>query len=135
MEYTIGEVAKKLKINKETIRYYEKIGLLSDTKRDCNGYRIYTGNDVDFLEFIIMAKEFNFTLKEIASLKTTIIGDSGSSQEKQIVEMIDQKINTIDKEIEKLNKIRMVLEKIKTDVYINKDTCYHGKTLDEILNL
>lgn len=39
--YYIGDLVKELKINKETIRYYEKIGLLSKPKRDANGYRIY----------------------------------------------------------------------------------------------
>lgn len=36
MMYSIGQVAQMVKINKETIRYYEKIGLLEDTKRDSN---------------------------------------------------------------------------------------------------
>ena len=46
MLYSVGQVAKKLKINKETIRYYEKIGLLENTKRYSNGYRIYTDDDI-----------------------------------------------------------------------------------------
>lgn len=41
-KYYIGEVVTKLKINKETIRHYEKIGLLSYPKKDDNGYRIYS---------------------------------------------------------------------------------------------
>lgn len=40
--YSIGEVVKKLNINKETVRYYEKVGLLSEPVRDKNGYRIYS---------------------------------------------------------------------------------------------
>lgn len=57
--YTIGQVIKKLNINKETIGYYEKIGLLKYTKRDDNGYRIYTEDDklnnpnMDYLKIIL----------------------------------------------------------------------------------
>jgi len=45
--HSIGELVKKLNINKETIRYYERIGLISETTRDKNGYRIYTKNSID----------------------------------------------------------------------------------------
>ena len=39
MIYNMGEVAQKLNVNRETIRFYERIGLLKDIKRDSNGYR------------------------------------------------------------------------------------------------
>ncbi|URZ08630.1 MerR family transcriptional regulator [Clostridium felsineum] len=50
--YTIGDLVKKLNINKETIRYYEKIGLLSEPKKNANGYRIYSEKDIEMIRFI-----------------------------------------------------------------------------------
>lgn len=135
MSYSIGQAAQKLKINKETIRYYERIGLLENTKRDSNGYRIYSDNDIEFLRFIILAKEYNFTLKEISMLKEIGLSDKNKCDEKEAVYMTDKKVNQIDKNIEELTLIRKVLDKIKTNVIIGKNICYCGKSLEEILNM
>lgn len=135
MPYTIGQVAKKLNINKETIRYYEKIGLLEAAERDSNGYRLYSDNDIEFLKFVIMAKEYNFTLREISILKKIGFSNNHEYNEKDAVNMIDKKINEIDNKIEQLSLIRKVLDKIKTNVFIRKNVCYRGKTLEEILNM
>ena len=135
MSYSIGQVSNKLNINKETIRYYEKIGLLKDTKRDSNGYRIYTDEDIEFLQFILMAKEYNFTLKEILILTEIGFSNKKKYTEKDTVYMMDKKINEIDKKIEELELVRKVLDKIKTNVFIRKNVCYRGKSLEEILNM
>ena len=55
--YNIGELVKELKINKETIRYYEKIGLLSEPRRDKTGYRVYSKEDTGKIRFILIAKK------------------------------------------------------------------------------
>jgi MerR family Zn(II)-responsive transcriptional regulator of zntA len=132
--YNIGQVVKKLKINKETIRYYEKIGLLKETKRDSNGYRIYTAEDIEILQFILMVKEYDFTLKEIAILLTKLFPKVSGLNRSEIRDMVDNKINEIDKKIEELSIIRKVLTKVKNNVLINKDICYIGKSIDEIIN-
>jgi MerR family Zn(II)-responsive transcriptional regulator of zntA len=132
--YNIGQVVKKLKINKETIRYYEKIGLLKETKRDSNGYRIYTDEDIEILQFILMVKEYDFTLKEIAILLAKLLPKVNGLNQKEITDIVDNKIDEIDKKIEELSVIRKVLTKVKNNVLINKDICYIGKSIDEIIN-
>ena len=133
--YNIGQVVKKLKINKETIRYYEKIGLLENTNRNSNGDRIYTDDDIERIKFILMAKEYDFTLKEIAILLKKVFPKSSGLKEDEIIEMVDDKIDEIDKKIEELNLMRKVLIKIKNNVLINKNVCYFGKSKEEIVNL
>ena len=133
--YNIGQVVKKLKINKETIRYYEKIGLLKDTKRDGNGYRIYTDDDIEILQFILMAKEYEFTLKEIAILLAKVFPRVSGLNQNEVTDIVDNKINEIDKKIEELSVIRKVLIKVKSNVLINKNVCYFGKSIEEIINL
>lgn len=134
MVYNIGQLVKNLKINKETIRYYERIGLLRDTKRDSNGYRIYTDNDIERLRFILMAKEYDFTLKEISILLTKVFPKSKGLNQSEVTEIVDNKIEEIDKKIEELDLIRKVLIKVKSNVLVNKDICYCGKSIEEILN-
>lgn len=133
--YNIGQVVKEFKINKETIRYYEKIGLLEDTKRDSNGYRIYTDDDIERIKFILMAKEYDFTLKEIAILLKKVFPKSSALKQDEIIEIVDDKIDEIDKKIDELRLTRKVLIKIKNNVFINKNACYFGKSKEEIVNV
>jgi len=63
--YKIGEIAKELGIKIDTIRYYEKIGLIPKPKRLENGYRVYSEKHIYIIKFIISSKNFGFTLKEI----------------------------------------------------------------------
>lgn len=134
MEYNIGQLVKKLKINKETIRYYERIGLLKEPKRDINGYRIYSDEDIKILQFIIMAKEYDFTLKEVGVLLSKLLPKISGLNQGEIVNIVDDKIKEIDKKLEELKIVRDVLVKVKNNVLINKDICYFGKSVEEILN-
>ncbi len=45
MDYRIGEIAKKCNVNKETLRYYERMGLISEPIRSDSGYRLYVERD------------------------------------------------------------------------------------------
>ena len=66
--FTGGTLANKTGINLETIRYYEKIGLMPKPKRKESRYRIYSEIDFARLKFIIRAKELGFTLQEITEM-------------------------------------------------------------------
>ncbi len=65
---TIGKVAREAGVPVETIRYYERIGLLPDPPRRASGYRQYTAHTVTRLRFIKNAQSMGFTLKEIGAL-------------------------------------------------------------------
>lgn len=52
MQFRIGELAEKCNVNKETIRYYERIGLILKPDRTDSGYRIYSEETVDRISFI-----------------------------------------------------------------------------------
>jgi len=63
MNMLIGEVSKKYNIGIETLRYYDKIGLLSVKRKNNNRY--YTEADIKKLQYILSMKELMFTLEEI----------------------------------------------------------------------
>lgn len=65
---TIGKLANELNINVETIRYYERQGLIEQPVKPKTGYRDYTDAHKKQLTFIINAKALGFTLNEIQSL-------------------------------------------------------------------
>lgn len=64
----IGEVSRRSGCHIETIRYYERSGLLPAPKRSAGGYRQYADSDVDRLRFIARGRTLGFSLEEIRSL-------------------------------------------------------------------
>jgi MerR family mercuric resistance operon transcriptional regulator len=66
--YKIGEVARRANVNKETVRYYEKRGLIPKPDRRRSGYRIFTQRHIEQIKFIKRAQELGFTLKKIKEL-------------------------------------------------------------------
>ncbi len=64
----IGEVAAASGCHLETVRYYERIGLLPKPRRTDSGYRSYSDDDVRRLRFITRGRELGFSLEEIRSL-------------------------------------------------------------------
>ena len=66
--FKIGEVATRAKVNKETVRYYEKQELIPEPDRRYSGYRIFTQRHIDQIKFIKRAQELGFTLSETKEL-------------------------------------------------------------------
>ena len=66
--YKIGEVAKRTGVGIETLRFYEKSGLLDRPSRTASGYRMYDSSILDRLSFIKKAQVLGFTLDEIREL-------------------------------------------------------------------
>ena len=67
---TIGLVAKAAGVNTDTVRYYERSGLLAEPPRTPAGYRQYSASAVDRINFIKRAQRLGFTLSEASELLT-----------------------------------------------------------------
>lgn len=65
---TIGRLAREVGLNVETIRYYQRIGLIAEPAKPKTGYRKYSAEILEQLLFIKRAKQLGFTLKEIKRL-------------------------------------------------------------------
>ena len=61
----IGELAGQAKVSRDTLRFYEKHGLITPDHRSEAGYRLYSDSDIQRVGFILSAKEVGFTLNEI----------------------------------------------------------------------
>ena len=68
MDYRIGQVARRVGMTVEGLRYYERRGLLRPASRSASGYRLYGESDVERLRFVRAAQEMGFTLSEITEL-------------------------------------------------------------------
>lgn len=68
MQFTIGKLGKATGVNLETIRYYERIGMLPAPSRTGAGYRMFKESDAQRLRFIKRGRELGFSLDEIRAL-------------------------------------------------------------------
>jgi len=106
--YSIGQVAKQSGVSVETIRYYEKEGLLEKPERKESGYRQYKREAVDRLSFIQQAKDLGFSLKEIGEL-LSIKSDAKCSAVKQLAQ---NKLDDVEDKIKMLQRMRKSLKKL-----------------------
>jgi Hg(II)-responsive transcriptional regulator len=106
----IGEVAKRSGIGIETIRYYEREGLLQEPERRPSGYRQYDESTIQRLEYISRAKALGFTLAEIRELlELSFAAHTGCDHIRQRAEA---KITDIESKIRSLQQMRRSLRKI-----------------------
>lgn len=104
----IGEVAKTLGITTRTIRYYEEIGLMGPPERLGGGTRMYNRADILRLKFILKLKEIGITLKEMQALAANFDTQNQSFETitPQLVEILDDHINKVDRKIASLSSLR-----------------------------
>jgi Hg(II)-responsive transcriptional regulator len=116
-EYSIGKLSQLSNLNIETIRFYEKKGLLSKPKRKDSGFRIYADEYVKRIDFIKRAKALGFSLKEINELLTIQIEDTTTCDDiKNKLEIKSIEINNKISDLKKMNKsIQILMEKCTTN--------------------
>lgn len=107
-EFTIGKLAKLADVNIETIRFYERKGILPQPERKASGFRLYTESDLQRLNFIIMAKRHGFTLNEIKELLELRVHPQSTCDE--VREKAEHKIKVIDEKLRELKRIKKALQ-------------------------
>lgn len=106
----IGEIAKRSGIGVETIRFYEREGLLQEPKRRPSGYRQYEESTFERLDYIRRAKELGFTLAEIRELlELSFVAHAGCDHIRQRAEA---KVADIEGKIRSLQQMKRSLRKI-----------------------
>ncbi|MBF8436115.1 MerR family transcriptional regulator [Halanaerobiaceae bacterium Z-7014] len=130
-EITIGELADRVEINIETIRYYEREGIIPEPPRNKSGYRIYSREDITRLEFIKTAKMLGFSLQEISELLSLSVDQD--SDFKEVRRRVQEKVEVIDKKIENLKRMRKILTELITacDTEKTTDRCPILKGIEE----
>jgi MerR family mercuric resistance operon transcriptional regulator len=104
---TRGDLARATGCNIETIRYYEKAGLLPDPPRSGAGYRIYSAALVRRLRFILRARELGFPMDDIRGLLG--LGDGTSPTCAEVKERTERHLADIRAKIEDLQRMEAVL--------------------------
>lgn len=128
----INELSKSTHTNIETIRYYEKQGVLPPPKRLANGYRFYDEESIEQLNFIKKCRMLGFSLENIRELNRIRFSTKDHYQADQLV--FNQLIQ-VENKISKLLEIKAFLQSIVTENEHNGEECKAIEGLKSECNL
>lgn len=108
-----GELAKTTGVSPDTIRHYEKIGIIPTAPRNRAGYRIFAPSAVNRVRVVQRALRIGFTLPELSEIFQT--RDSGGAPCKRVYELAKNKLTAIDEDIIALQETRRYLSSVLAD--------------------
>ena len=108
-----GELAKAAGVSADTIRYYERIGVLQKAERTASGYRVYPTGAIERVQIVQRALRIGFTLSELADIFKT--KDAGGAPCQGVLELAQQKLAEIRTDIVALKQTERYLEKLLQD--------------------
>ena len=117
---TTGRVAHLSGVNRETVRFYERKGLIDEPVRNESGYRLYTPDVVKRITFIKNAQDMGFTLREIHELLNLRV--ENHSQCDEVRERTEKKIKQVENKINNLKMIKKALGKLVNTCSLNQST-------------
>jgi len=103
-----GQLAKLSGITAESVRYYEKRGLIREPPRTASGYRMYSEDYITRIRFIKRVQDLGFTLREIQELLSLRVAPD--SDRADVRKQVNEKISSIELKIEDLQRIKAALE-------------------------
>ncbi|MDQ3611805.1 MAG: MerR family transcriptional regulator [Actinomycetota bacterium] len=104
-----GEVAKAAGVNIQTLRYYERRGLLAEPDRTLGGHRVYDQRTVTVLKVIKAAQRLGFTLDEVADLLETARHRHGRTNSKSLQARAQLKLAEVEQRLADLTVVRDTL--------------------------
>jgi Cu(I)-responsive transcriptional regulator len=107
-DFYIGDVAKLTGVKIETIRYYEKAGILTSPKRGQNGYRLYTRAQIERLMFVKRCRALGFSLSQTLSLLD--LANSEGRTCRQVSEKAQTRLDEVRAKIKDLKRMEGVLK-------------------------
>ena len=106
---TIGKLANAAGVGIDTVRFYERAGLLNKPQRTASGYRLYAESDVARLRFIRRAKALGFSLEEIAELLRL---NDGGGRRAAVRAVAGQRLAEIEQKLSELSLMRDALRRL-----------------------
>jgi DNA-binding transcriptional MerR regulator len=103
-QFTVGKLAARVGASPDTLRYYERIGLLPKAERSASGYRLYGDDAVGRLRFIKGAQQLGLSLEEIGELLS--IRERGLCPCGHTRQLLEQRLSRLDAELAELTHLR-----------------------------
>lgn len=123
---TINEVSKKLNITQDTLRFYEKTGLIGPIRRDKSGYRNYQEDDLRRIEFVKCMRGAELSIDVLRTyLRLFDEGDETKEAKKELLikqkKILDEKISAMKEASERLEYKIALYNNGELDKYLEKD--------------
>ena len=108
-----GELAREAGVSTDTLRHYERLGVLAEAPRTQSGYRVYPPDSLERVNMIRNALRIGFTLAELAEILRA--RDRGGVPCKSVLGMLEGKLRSLEEEIKELERLRKYMEQIVGD--------------------
>ena len=102
--YSIGKLAEASGLSRDTLRYYERLGLLEGVDRDAGGRRVYAERHLSNLHFIRRAQSMGFSLEEIGKLLQ--FRRDPRAAKRDVRELTRQKLALVEQQLQELELLR-----------------------------
>ncbi|SDI43940.1 transcriptional regulator, MerR family [Ferrimonas sediminum] len=129
--YKIGELAAACKVKPDTLRFYEKNGLLHPANRSDKGYRIYSDDDAQQLRFILRAKAMGFSLSDIREL-LNIEASRSDWACADVKGMVEAKVQELQTKIDEMTRLRDSLQELADACCGGPESAIHCSILDTL---
>ena len=120
---TIGRLAKAAGVNVETVRYYQRRGLISEPRKPPGGHRRYPDDALRRIGFIRRAQQLGFTLEEIGVLLDQADGPAG----KEVRQVAEKRLEVTESRLEELGRMRDGLAKLIAE-------CRHSRSSSPLID-
>ncbi len=122
----IGEVSKKYCISAETLRYYEKIGLIPKVPKSTSGIRVYGQEECNWINFIVKMRKAGLSIESLKSYTTLF--NAGTTTIAKRKEILIQQHQKLQEEVEQMTQVMQLLEQ-KIDGYEERLLKYEHEKL------
>lgn len=127
----IGELARRSGLSNDTLRYYEKQGLIAPPQRSASGYRDYSDDVLQHLQFISRAKSVGFSLKECQQL-LSIFKERDAHTCAEVKDLAEAKLVEIQQQMHDLQQIHQTLQKISDACCGGNESAIHCSILGQL---
>jgi DNA-binding transcriptional MerR regulator len=107
---TVSQLAHLAGVGPDSIRHYERIGLVPKAERSSAGYRVWTAREVQYLKWVAPAKRAGFTLNELAEIFRMYRG--GTAPCRTVQNLLRQKLADLDQKVDELTTLRVELGRV-----------------------
>lgn len=129
--YRIGELAQRCEVKTDTLRFYDKHGLLKPSQRSESGYRIYSEHDLKRLRFILRAKAIGFSLIEIGELLSIEL-DKANWACSDVKAVVESKLADLQIRIAELNHFEKSLQSLSDACCGGPESAEHCSILEAL---
>ena len=108
-----GDVARLTGVSADTIRHYERLGILPKSERTEGGYRIYSPSAVQRVQLTQRALQLGFSLKELSEILRT--RDNGGAPCKRVLTLTEEKLRSLGQQIQELRRTQAYMRQLVRD--------------------